>query len=109
MDVNLVVIAGRIAAPPELRESASGTRLLRYLVTTKADAPRRRVDVVPVVTWDPPDELVAAPGVAGMGVWISGSVQRRFWDADGGRKSRLEIIAHEIEVRERGSDSSTVS
>ncbi len=94
MDMNLVVVAGKLAAPPELREFESGSRLLRSLVTVRSQAPRRRVDVLPVTLWDPPSdhELIDAP--VGKGVWVVGSIQRRFWSGEDGRRSRLELVAH---------------
>ena len=98
MDLNLVVLGGKLAAPPELREFESGSRLLRSLITTRTTAPRRRVDVLPVTLWDPPPDhdLVDAP--VGSDVWIVGSVQRRFWSGAEGRHSRLEIVAGNIEL-----------
>lgn len=99
MDMNLVVVAGKLAAPPELREFESGSRLLRSLVTVRSDSPRRRVDVLPVTLWDPEGdhELIDAP--VGKGVWVVGSIQRRFWSAAEGRRSRLEIVAHHMELQ----------
>jgi single-strand DNA-binding protein len=99
MDFNLVVLSGRLAAPPELRVFESGLRLVRYLITVRSDEPHRRVDVVPVTQWDPPeDDVVPEPGVGRM-VWVTGTVQRRFWSAPAGRKSRLEIVAEQVSVR----------
>ncbi len=91
MDLNLVVLSGRLAAPPELRVLDSGIRLLRFLVTVRSESPRRRVDVVPVTLWDPAEDLV--PLQTGDPVWVAGSVQRRFWDAVEGQRSRLEVVA----------------
>jgi hypothetical protein len=98
LDVNLAVMAGRIAAPPELREFASGSRCLRYLITTRSITPSPRVDVLPVRLWEPPDGLVGVPGVAGERVWVIASVQRRFHDGADGRRSRLELVAHHLRV-----------
>ena len=100
MDYNVVVLAGRLAAPPELREFESGNRFMRYLVTVRATEPRRRIDVVPVTEWDPPQDHVDFHAQAGQRVFVSGSVQRRFWEAEGGRRSRLEIVAHQVCLRE---------
>lgn len=100
MDLNLVVLAGRLAAPPELRAFDSGARLLRYLVTVRAEEPNRRVDVVPVTLWDPPAELVEADPAPGRRVWVAGSVQRRFWQSPDGRRSRVEVIAEQVCLRE---------
>lgn len=97
MDMNVVVISGRLAATPEVRSFDSGARFIRYLVTTRSEAPRRRIDVVPVTLWDPDDEVIADVEV-GQGVWIAGSVQRRFWTAAEGRRSRLEIVAQSVEL-----------
>jgi single-stranded DNA-binding protein len=99
MDLNLVVLAGRIAADPEIRSFESGTRLLRLLVTVRSSEPKRRIDVVPVVMWSPDDDVV--DGVTlGRSVWIAGSVQRRFWSSGDGRRSRLEVVAHEVSLRD---------
>lgn len=97
MDLNLVVVAGRLAAPPEIRQfEESGIRLARYLVTVRTEEPVRRVDVVPVTLWDPADELVDADPAPGTRVWVAGSVQRRFWSATEGRRSRLEVVADQV-------------
>ncbi len=100
IDLNLTVLCGRIATEPEIRVFDSGTRLIRYLITVRAEAPRRRVDVVPVTLWDPTDEQVEAPGERGERIWICGSVQRRFWESPDGRRSRLEVVAEQVTVHE---------
>lgn len=100
MDLNLVVLAGKLAASPELRTFDSGSRLIRYLVTVRSDEPRKRVDVVPVTLWDPPDDLLEADLQPGRGVWVTGTVQRRFWEAPDGRRSRLEVIAEQVCLRD---------
>jgi single-strand DNA-binding protein len=87
MDLNLVVLCGRLAAPAEVRTFESGSRLARYLVTVRSEEPRR-VDVLPVTLWDPPDA-----------VWVAGSVQRRFWSGAEGRRSRLEVVAEQVCLR----------
>ena len=59
--------------------------------------PERRVDVVPVTVWDPDPELEVLE--AGRRVWLCGAVQRRFWEGPEGRRSRIEVVAHEVDVR----------
>ena len=97
MDFNLVVLSGRLAAPPELRVFDSGTRLVRCLVTVSAEEPRHRIDVLPVTLWDPPDDVWL--GEVGERVYVAGSVQRRFWSNLEGRRSRVEIVADHITGR----------
>lgn len=104
MDLNVIVIAGRLAAEPEWTTFASGARLLRLLVTVRSQEPRRRIDVLPVVMWDPSQDSHLIDLTRGTGVWIAGNVQRRFWSAEAGRTSRVEIVAHDVQIRpETGS------
>lgn len=102
MDLNLVVLAGRIAAEPEIRTFESGAILVRLLLTVRSSSPNHRIDVVPVVQWNP--ELTEIPGapLRGVSVWVAGSVQRRFWSVGDGRSSRIEVVAHEIAYRPDG-------
>ena len=100
MDLNLVVICGRLASPGELREFESGTRLLRLLISLRTEEPTRRVDVVPVTLWDPGEDLVEAVKERGIRIWAVGAVQRRFWDCAEGRRSRIEIVAQQVTVHE---------
>jgi len=95
MDLNLVVLAGRLAATPEVRVFESGSTLVRYLVTTRSEEPRRRIDVVPAVLWDAADG--AADFERGDRIWIAGSIQRRFWSDDRSRRSRIEVVAHHVQ------------
>jgi single-stranded DNA-binding protein len=100
MDLNLVVLCGRLATDAEVRVFDSGTRLIRYLVTVRTDHPRSRVDVIPVTLWDPPDELVEDPGEKTSRIWACGSVQKRFWESPDGRRSRLEVVAAQVNFDE---------
>lgn len=96
MDLNLIVLCGRLAVDGELRVFDSGARLIRYLVTVRVDHPRRRIDVVPVTLWDPPDDLVDTPGLKSERIWVCGSVQRRYWESPDGRRSRIEVVAEQV-------------
>ncbi len=94
MDLNLALLGGRLAAIPEARELDLGAYRLRLLVTVHSDEPRRRIDVIPVTLWDA--DPAYARLEAGQRVWVSGSVQRRFWEGPDGRRSRLELMAQHI-------------
>lgn len=100
MSINIVVLGGRLAVEPELRVFESGSSYLRFLVTTRSTEPRRRVDVIPVVLWNPDEVTIASLSDSnGKGIWVVGSVQRRFWTAPDGKASRIEVVAHAVEVR----------
>ena len=100
MDLNLVVLCGRLATPGELRVFDSGTRLLRLLVSLRTEEPTRRVDVVPVTLWDPEEDLVQAVKERGIRIWAVGAVQRRFWEGSDERRSRIELVALQVTAHE---------
>ncbi len=104
MDHNVVILCGHLAAQPEIRTFDSGSTLMRLLVTVRAEESPGRLDVVPVVQWQP--DLVAIPDepLRGMRIWIVGAVQRRFWSANDGRHSRVEIVAHAVEFKPETSE-----
>jgi len=101
MELNLLVLSGRLATVPEVREFDGGSTLYRLLVTVRSTTPKARVDVIPVTLWNPTKDQKDMvddmnPGDA---IWVAGSVQRRFWSGDDGRRSRLEVIANEVVAR----------
>jgi single-stranded DNA-binding protein len=100
MDLNLVVLCGKLAVDPELKSFDSGIGLVRLLVTVRSDEPKRRVDVVPVTLWDPPDEFLDEMPGKGRRIWVCGAVQRRFWESPDGRRSRLEVVAEQVHVKD---------
>lgn len=101
MDLNLVVICGRLAADPELRVFDSGSRMLRFLVVVRSKRPQSRVDVIPVTLWDPPDEVLGDQRAREDRIWAVGAIQRRYWEASDGRRSRIEVIAEQVMFEEQ--------
>jgi single-stranded DNA-binding protein len=102
-DSNIVVLSGALAAPVELRRFSSGSAMMRLLLTVRTIEPRRRIDVVPVVLWDPDEALLLPPLIVGDRLWVSATVQRRFWSAPDGKQSRLEVVARSVDRDDRVS------
>lgn len=101
MDLNIVVLCGRVAAHPEIRRFPSGSTQLRILLTVTTDTPTHRIDLIPVVLWDPPGPLTDGSLTPGTRIWVSGTVQRRFWEEIpvGEGRSGIEVVADHIEWR----------
>ena len=99
-DLNLVVLRGRLAAPPERVTFVDGSGGDRYLVLVRSTSPTCRVDVLPVLAPGPPGRLER-----GDNVWMAAAIRRVFTDDTAGRRSRLQIVAHRVEPRGRSLDS----
>lgn len=100
MDLNIVVLCGRLATEPEHRVFDSDAHLLRYLVVTRSEYPRRRTDVLTVTHWNPSAELTDHPGSKGDRIWVCGTVQKRYWVSDEARRSNLEIVAEQVKLHD---------
>ncbi|MBT8200186.1 MAG: single-stranded DNA-binding protein [Acidimicrobiia bacterium] len=103
-DVNIVVLRGNVVAEPEIRHFDSGAVMIRYLTTVRVTVPKRRLDVIPVTLWDPPEDLMRRPGTSHDRIWVLGSVQRRFWPmaSHDRRRSRIEVVANRIDIGAAG-------
>lgn len=101
MDIDLAVLCGKVASAPEVREFESGSRYMRLLITIRSESPKSRIDVIPVTFWDPPEELLKNPPAAGERIWVTGSLQRRFWEGPDGRRSRIEVVADFVTVSDQ--------
>jgi single-strand DNA-binding protein len=90
--MNVVVLIGRLARPPEARELPSGDRLVAYELTV--DRQGERAETVPVVWFGAP-----ASGLdhdVDDRVVVVGRVRRRFFRTGGGTQSRTEVVAETV-------------
>ena len=90
--INLSLIAGTLASPPELRPLPSGSLVLTLQVSVRvAEGP---AESVPVAWFDPP--ATAAGWEPGQEVVVVGRVRRRFFRSAGATVSRTEVVATKV-------------
>jgi single-strand DNA-binding protein len=89
---NVVVLAGRLARPAEMRQLPSGDRLVAYEITVPREG--ARADTVPVVWFEAPPS--AADHDVDEQVVVVGRVRRRFFRAGGVTQSRTEVVADAV-------------
>jgi single-strand DNA-binding protein len=91
--MNLVILRGALARPPEVRDLRSGDVVVEYDVAV----PGRdggAVEHVPVVLFSPPSGAVELePDTA---VVVIGRVRRRFFRSGGSTQSRTEVVADKL-------------
>ncbi len=91
---NVVVLAGRLARPAEMRQLPSGDRLVAYELTVPRDG--ARAESVPVVWFEAPPS--AADHDVDEQVVVVGRVRRRFFRAGASTQSRTEVVADTVVV-----------
>ena len=97
---------GRLTADPELRLTPGGTA-----VTTLRVANNDRDDhpvFVTVTTFDKLAQVVADHLVKGRRVGITGRLHLEEWETDGQKRSRLTVIANQIDFLDNPSTEATV-
>ncbi len=93
---NEVVLCGRVAAPAEERELPSGDCLMTARVIVDRDTAAlsrssQRVDTIDCVAWLARVQRTMRNWQAGDKVQVEGAIRRRFFRAESGAVSRVEI------------------
>ena len=108
--MNKVVLLGRLAADPELRQTGTGISVTSFSIAV--DRPytkgsERQTDWIDIVAWRNTAEFVCKYFQKGSPIIIEGSIQTRTWEDKAGQKRKsVEVIADNIEFVPRTKDSS---
>ena len=118
LNLNKVVLAGRITADPELKQTASGVSVLSFTIAvnrsyvSKANEQgERQADFITVVAWRNTAEFISKYFRKGSAICVTGSIQTRSWqDQQGQRRYATEIVADEaMFVESRGDGAGAQS
>lgn len=100
MDLNKVMIIGRLTADPEPRTTPQGVTVANFSVATnrvwKDDQgnQQERVEYHNIVVWRRLAEICAQYLAKGRQVYIEGHLQTRSWEGQDGKKNyRTEVVA----------------
>lgn len=105
LNLNKVILAGRLTATPELKQTPNGTATTTFAVAV--DRPyskdEKKTDFIQVVAWRGTAEFVAKYFGKGSPICICGSMQTRSWvDKDAFKHYVTEVIADEARFVESG-------
>lgn len=102
--LNKTFLIGNLTRDPELKYTASGKPVANFGLAvnrTYKDTNGEKVDdvcFVDIVAWDRLAEVCGEFLAKGKPVFIEGRLQYRSWEAeDGGKRSKLEIVAQNIQ------------
>src|SRR3989344_7267983 len=112
MNLNKVLIAGRLTADPELRSTPSGDHVASFSVATnrywrtKEGEKKESTEFHNVVVWGRQAEVVNQFSKKGSIIMIEGRLQTRAWEGkDGQTRKTTEIVAENIQLGPRGGDA----
>ncbi len=104
-NLNKVILGGRLATAPELRQTPSGVMVTTFTVavnrrfTSKNEdgTQQTQADFIRVTAWRQQAEFVSKYFTKGSSICIVGSIQTRSWtDQQGNKQYSTEVLADEI-------------
>jgi len=114
MDLNKVMIIGRLTAAPELRNIANGTPVTNFSVATnfvytdkQSGTKKEIVEFHNIVAWRKLAEICSQYLGKGRRIYIEGRLQTRNWDDPNGfKRYRTEIVAENMIMLDPPAESS---
>lgn len=111
MNLNKVIIAGRLTQDPELRTTPSGTHVVSFSVATnrnwtgKDGQRREETEFHNIVAWGRQADIVNQFLKKGSLILVEGRLQTRTWEGkDGQTRRTTEVIAERVQLGPRGRD-----
>ena len=109
-DVNHVVLVGRLTRDAEFRYTSSGIAVCNFAVAVNrrkksGDEWSEEVSFFDVVLWGRQGEALNQYLVKGKQVAVDGELRQNRWEQDGQSRSRIEIVANNLQLLGGGSGS----
>ncbi len=104
MDINKVMLIGRLTGKPESKSTPSGQQLAKFSVATnyswrdfKSKERKDKTEFHRIIVWGKLAEIAATYLEKGSRVYIEGRLQYRTWiDKEGKKKTMSDVIADEV-------------
>ena len=96
--MNVVTLIGNLATDVELKSVADGKRIASFVLAVDRPSKDGGADFVRIAVWERQAELCDRYLAKGKRVGLDGRLHSRSWeDADGTRRSALEVVANRVE------------
>ncbi|MFA5249226.1 MAG: single-stranded DNA-binding protein [Candidatus Paceibacterota bacterium] len=109
MNLNKVLLIGRVASDPEMRSTASGQSVCSFRIATNrtwkdaSGQKREEAQFHSIVLWGKQAEVASQYMTKGSLVYIEGRLQTRTWDSQNGKRYITEIIGEKFEFGPKAS------
>ncbi len=116
LNLNKVILCGRLTADPELKQTGSGIAVVsftlavnrRYQSKNAEGAQAQQADFISVVAWRSTAEFISRYFRKGSAICITGSIQTRSWqDQQGQKRYATEVVADDAMFVDSKSDSNS--
>ena len=98
MNLNKVILAGRLTADPELKTTPNGISVCSFSVAVdrRYSKDNKQTDFINVVAWRSTAEFITKYFSKGNSICVCGSIQtRNYTDKNGNKRTAVEVVAEE--------------
>ena len=103
LNLNKVVLAGRLTGDPELKQTQSGVSVTSFTIainrrfsSRNSDGAEQQPDFINVVAWRQTAEFITKYFKRGSAICVTGSIQTRSWqDQQGQKRYATEVVIDE--------------
>lgn len=106
MNINKVILMGRLTADPELKVSQSNVPVLRFTIAVSRRIRREETDFIDCVAFRQTAEFISKFFRKGSAIIAFGSLQIENWtDRDGKKQRTARVVVDEVQFGEKRGDS----
>ena len=109
LNLNKVILGGRMTADPELKFTQAGKPVLSFTIAVnrrRAKDGEQQTDFISCVAWQERAELISRYFRKGSCICIVGEIQVRKWqDSDGNNRYATEVLVSEVNFVDSKSES----
>lgn len=107
--LNKVTLVGRLTRDPELKYASTGTAICSFGLAVNekyksGDDWKEKVHFVDITVWGKQGENVAQYLNKGSQALIDGKLNYQSWEKDGQKRSKLEVVANNVQFLDAKSD-----
>lgn len=112
LNLNKVILGGRMTADPELKTTSSGVTVTTFSVAVNrktAKDQEQKTDFINCVAWRTTAEFISRYFHKGSSICIVGSLQQRSWeDKDGNKRYAVEVVVDEAHFVDSKNEATSV-
>ena len=95
--MNVTVLVGNLATDPELRHTSGGRAVCTFRLAVSRPG-GSEADFFTVVAWERQAEVCKEYLTIGRRVAVEGRLHHSTWEVEDGKRSKVEVIAHRVEM-----------
>lgn len=113
MNLNKVILGGRLTANPELKQTGNGVAVTSFTIAVDRKYSKdseKKADFITIVAWRQTAEFICKYFTKGSAIIICGELQTRSWkDAESKNRYATEVVASEVSFVEPKKASDNIS